>query len=1146
MSFTTRTTVAAVISFVFLFFTHLVQANKSNIESVEADVSKTEAGGWVVEHAIPEVPPESIHNASNGMVYQLVDNQVKWSPEGFESYSRYVYKVTDRAGLEEASKISIEFDPADTEISFNHIRVIRNGESEDRLPESNISLLRQEQELDTDIIDGDMTALVVLDDVRQGDIIDYGFSRHVKYKLWPGEFFDRFALGWSVPVGETRYRLLWPKDKSLNIKSFLTDVEPQIDVQNENKIYTWSVKNSPAIPPEEGTPEWVIAWPLVGLSTMTEWQELKDWAEPYYAVESAMPEDFKQQIKAIRKTWRKPKDRMTEALRLVQDNIRYVGVEIGLGSHVPRSPMEIVQRGYGDCKDKSVLLVTVLEELGIKSWPALVSTDQGPSLPERLPSPYAFNHAIVKVKIKDDVYWLDPTWSHQGGRGDSLVQPAYAFGLPIDGKGGGLEKIVVTAPEQPTLFVEEHFSLPQDGDIGLAVNVTATYRGYHADVERQNIAASSTDEYQRNYLDFYNGSFDGLKVRTPLTIQDNIDENVITINVVFEMERKQAETIELWKQMEINAWAVNGLFLELNQTKRRTDLALPFLINRRHQIQIHTPGYRPSGLDALEEKITGAVYRRWFTIDKDTLQIDFELVNSKRAAPAADAPEAIKFAESIRLNSNLTYYPEQVQKSFSGVFGVNESEFQQYEERFAEALTKRNEEEYVAALRILNDLVQEAAEPNRIRGLFQSLRGEALHMLDRKSSALAAYEEALQLFDDFAPLYFELTRLYRDVGDYENEIKIWMQLVDKLPESVKDVSYDWIRELNNTLSRDGRAELFEPLALSLVRAGFQGGESDDASWLYLRAIDALMSAGNDPDELVKLEISEYVNKIVSPSSLLDMMVSKKYQSIWSIVEDYAGKDLGLAIYRNRKKRQNEFEEDPESYSKLSAYINALNRAMLNKEAVKVAKPYIDDWSSIEAEADDAFWVVNNYAYNLRKLGKYDEAAAAFEKLVALPQADFPSSVSMRINYTHMLKRLGWFEETLAQASAIDKQFASPFGKMFIEEAKVCSLFNLSRESEAKVLLAEMEKSKSDNISAFTGAVSCSRDKDKLERVIIERLESESYRASAMRLFVEGKRSKKAGKFSKEMNKQMQEVLKRESVQAVFSRYGRVVKVDGYY
>ncbi len=864
---------------------HKVNAQQTNLESSNPAVAKLAVSDWIEAVNIPEVPAERFKSISDGILYKLVDTQIKWQPDGYIYYNRYVFQITERSGLEEASKISQKFDPNDTELAFNFIKVTRDGESVDRLPEAEITVLRQEDELDIDILTGDVTALVVLQDIKVGDTIDYAVSGRVKLKLWPGEFFDAMQRGWSVPVGESRYRLIWPADKTLHIKTFLTTEQPEISELDDQKIYSWVLTNPDPIPTEEGIPSWEYGWPVISLTSMNDWADIQKWAEPHYDVDQALPDDFEKQIKQIKKNWRKPKDRMTEALRLVQNNIRYVGIEIGLGSHVPRTPAEVVRRGYGDCKDKSVLLVAVLKKLGIKSWPALVHNSSGLGLMDELPSPYAFNHAIVKVKIKDDIFWLDPTLSHQGGRGDTVVQPSYGYGLPIGGKNKGLERIIDTPPTQATLHVQEDYLVPQDGETALELTVTATYRDYEADSQRVLIASQALEEFRRSYLNYYQGMYSGIEVLSPISINDDLDANLLVVSGSFALSKEQAEVIELQKKMPLNAWAVRGLFYQPNETKRRTPLAMPYQTNRSHQINIQLPGYRPTGIDPTEITFGEGSYNRNFVSDRETLQINYSVVNNSHSVPAEDAAEAIKFAQDINEETNLSYHLDQVGQSFAGQFKIDEAHFAPFEDRFTKALTLIGEKKQSAALKILNELEREATHKDRLRGLIQTLRGETLIALNRKSSAKGAFEEAIELYDEYANSYFKLAEIYRAEADAEQEINILIKLAQNKPEEASKLRNRWLSDLSANLYKAETPELFAPLALALARANYEGDDEWGGGWIYSRAIDALMETPDAVPETAKSEVSKYLREVTSPQSLLHLMMDRKYEAIWNEVEE---------------------------------------------------------------------------------------------------------------------------------------------------------------------------------------------------------------------------------------------------------------------
>ncbi|WP_370980770.1 DUF3857 domain-containing protein [Agaribacterium sp. ZY112] len=1141
MGFKTFAITSGLIVITLLFSGEVAFANQSNIDTAEANVKKTKAAPWVIDNTIPSTPESRLTAVSNGILYKLSDRQIKWLPDGFEFYSRYVYQVTDRSGLEFASKLSQGFDPEDTELAFNFIRITRDGKTADRLPNADITILRQEEELDTDIIDGNLTALIVLDDVRKGDIIDYAVSGRVKYKLWPGEFFDTITLGWSVPVGESRYKLIWPKDRHLNTKNFLTDIEPEITEEENNRTYSWTVSDPNPIPAEEGTPAWVYSWPTVSLSTMNKWEDIQSWAEPYYKISSELPDNFKQQLKTIRKKWPAPKDQMTEALRLVQKEIRYVGIEIGLGSHVPRPPEEVLRRGYGDCKDKSMLLVAALKNLNIKAWPALVNYNMGPGLPQELPSPFAFNHAIVKVKIKNEVFWLDPTLSYQGGRGSNIEQPAYDYGLPIGGKKNGLEKIETIAPTSPTLYAQENFLIPEEGNSGLDLEIITTYRGYEADSERRLIASQSLEEYQRSYLNYYNGTFNGIDIKSPISIDDDIDKNVIIIKGAFFLSQEQAEKLEIKKEISLNAWAVNGLFYQPSQTSRRTELLMPYLTNRAHQITITLPGHRPLGIAPTIEKIDSGFFKRTFMANKETLKIDFQVVNNSSSISANESIKAIKLSEKINENANLNFHVDQVQQSLSGIFKIKQDTITPYEDQITESFLLFNDKKLYESLKILNGLEKEVTEKNRLRGLIQTMRGEVLISLNRKTSGIIALEEALPLYRDLPTTYFLMAGIYRQKNEPEKESSVLTLLAQEHPNSASGIRSKSLYELNIKLSENDKDGLFDELALKLAKANYKSSEDDE--WIYERAIKSLDF--ENPQDSID-EAKPYIEKIISPYSLLKLMTNKKYKKLWPLIEDYAGKDLSVAINRNIEITKTEFHNDRKNYIKIAAYVDALHTSGRMVDAIKTAKPYIEDWDSIEAEGKDAFWLVNSYAYLLNDIGKHDEAINILNRITSLPISDFPDSINMRINQSIILIGQGKYKEALEFTKTINREYASEYGQMFIDLSRSCALYKLNKKEESKAIINNMSKIKNKNIAAYSRALACTQNDDLFESTIIDRLNNPTQRSSAIPLFISKKRLKKSGDLNLEEEDYYNKMLSKTSIKEAFDKYGRIIKVDKNY
>ena len=88
--------------------------------------------------------------------------------------------------------------------------------------------------------------------------------------------------------------------------------------------------------------------------------------------------------------------------------VRYTGLEFGESEIVPHTPDETLKRNYGDCKDKSSLLVAALRSAGLKSYVALLSAGFDTDVDPNLPGLGVFNHAIVYVAA-DPPIWIDAT-----------------------------------------------------------------------------------------------------------------------------------------------------------------------------------------------------------------------------------------------------------------------------------------------------------------------------------------------------------------------------------------------------------------------------------------------------------------------------------------------------------------------------------------------------------------------------------------------------------------------------------------------------------------------------------------------------------------------------------------------------------------
>ncbi|TIO08861.1 MAG: DUF3857 domain-containing protein, partial [Mesorhizobium sp.] len=164
-------------------------------------VRKGPEAAWIRSVDAPAADPARADQIKNGISWLLADEQIIHRDYGYDDYSRTVYRIVDRPGLERGASIDLQFDPSKHKVTLNHLRIIRDGVVLDRLDDVKFDIFRQEKEAEKGVYDGWLTAHVNIDDVRVGDIVDYGETYEITPHVGKGLFFYSFSTEWEDPVG---------------------------------------------------------------------------------------------------------------------------------------------------------------------------------------------------------------------------------------------------------------------------------------------------------------------------------------------------------------------------------------------------------------------------------------------------------------------------------------------------------------------------------------------------------------------------------------------------------------------------------------------------------------------------------------------------------------------------------------------------------------------------------------------------------------------------------------------------------------------------------------------------------------------------------------------------------------------------------
>lgn len=539
---------------------------------------------WVDWTELPETYEQRPGQAA---AYRLVDRQHHITDSGTTRFNRMVTQPLTEAGLNQAAEIEIEFNPAFQTLKLHKLSVIRNGHIANKLEPEQVHLIQREQDFEKKLYDGVVTAVIIVKDVRLRDSVDLAYSIEGSNPVFGEKYFSTFALGWGVPVDLARIRVLAPAERKLKTRSFNTSIKPVIRQSHGRIEYEWSQTNTETVISEDSAPSWHQPYPGVQISEYRHWRDVASWADKLYPRSSALPASLDKLLQQWRAEERDKKQLTARALQLVQDEIRYFGVELGQNSHRPSPAGDVYERRYGDCKDKAVLLVTMLNKLGIEAHPALVATDYQREIDNWLPSPGVFDHVIVTTELDGQRYWLDGTRNYQRGSIDTLGVPDFERALIVRKKENRLTPIEVRESAASVIDIEEEF-VTTDFGAPVALNVTTTYRGAMAESMREYFATNTPGEISRAYMNYYAKYYPSINIDRVVESSDDPDRNLFTVTEHYRVD-------EFWKTEEETKYAsllgsTIAPYISKPKTVRRTaPLAVEHPINIKHRSTIVYP-----------------------------------------------------------------------------------------------------------------------------------------------------------------------------------------------------------------------------------------------------------------------------------------------------------------------------------------------------------------------------------------------------------------------------------------------------------------------------------------------------------------------------------------------------------------------------
>ncbi|GAB3909830.1 DUF3857 domain-containing protein [Mucilaginibacter boryungensis] len=427
--------------------------------------------------------------------------------------------------------------------------------------------------------------------------------------------------------------------------------------QGDMETYNWQVKNLKAVKPEDNTLSWQLQQKIAMATNNFEyygipgafdsWQNFGKWIAKLNADVSTLSPERSAEIKKMTDTIKSDKDKVRFLYRYLQQNMRYVSVQLGIGGLKPFPAMFVDQKKYGDCKALSNYMYALLKAVNIPSYYAIINAGVNekpadPDFPDNV-----FNHVILCVPLKGDTTWLECTSTTQPfGKLGTFTENRNALLITEDGG-----KLVSTPKSvlQDNLFDSYvHVAINPDGSAKAQLKFLSTgeYRSMYV-----GLASIKMDE-QKTYLIKY------LNLKQPSAFNFNSapdKDGTKEINIDLDYDKFCDLAVgdkQFYKPSVFDIWRLTLPEIE----KRKTDYYFEHPMQKSCVTAIDLPaGFEMETLPAdVKLKFSYGNYEASYQYDKTknqlTSTVKFKLNN--QIIPAAQYNEMQKYMDDIARAQN--------------------------------------------------------------------------------------------------------------------------------------------------------------------------------------------------------------------------------------------------------------------------------------------------------------------------------------------------------------------------------------------------------------------------------------------------------------------------------------------------------------
>ena len=613
-----------------------------------AEIPPVELIDTDIDAIIAQAPDAAIYPDADAI---LLLNQFSHDvlPTGKSRYtSHQVVKILTDRGRQQYDDIAIPYNPMAQYITINIARtILPDGSVVEPLDEA-YNDVTPPGLLSYNLYSDAMWKVISMPALEPGVCIEYQVTledsgaQTVGNETW---FWGDFSFQSTDVTLQSNYALRVPRDTRFRWKAVNCQLNPQVRHEDEASTYIWTYGETPGLVEEVGMPATKDIAPRLSYSSVKSWDAVYEWYKELAKERYATDEAIEETVRAITANLPAPSDKIRALYHFVTSQIRYVGIELGQGAYQPSPACQVFQMRYGDCKDKTTLLISMLNLVGIKAFPVLLNPTPYEQVDIEIPSLGQFSHVITAVPGDEGRYlWLDAT-SEVCSYGDLPASDQGRRGFVIGDKRGEFVEIPTFPPESNRLIVDMQISLNESGGLHGKMRVDTSGQ-YNLEIRAQ-YKSVHPGEWKDTFAAELSTQFPGIKI-IRATISDLTDLTVpVQVDIDFTVE-KYVKRINgnLLFPLPSDEFTDYAQFFAASERKYPLEFSYPFQMEKTMRIVL-PEGWTAALPDDLQVSHSFASMDRQYELKGSEIRYKLHFTLKNPIISPEDYPSAKLFFETL-------------------------------------------------------------------------------------------------------------------------------------------------------------------------------------------------------------------------------------------------------------------------------------------------------------------------------------------------------------------------------------------------------------------------------------------------------------------------------------------------------------------